>query len=360
MTTFLSESSQIESFLIETFPNVIIQIVCDYVFPFTSKLLSTSCSYLSVIDTTETKICVMDKEINDSIDILTLDKDSQIIHTQNIVINHCVDCCLILPGIRPIIVIAINRGRVLQIDPNEMLNITQQLSKYAYDSKMKVQCLASLQFNDSSIIASGINDKINLWKLCNDKSVINLFEFKIDCGPGFASGVTDDRSIPVQCITELPGRNGTPDRFVTGSLNGWIKVWELDLDNKTSQCMHFSNIGSKINCLIYMDLGKTKTQFLISGSHDGIIRIYDTGTFSCQSMMRGHTDSVNRICILNNHQICSGSDDGTIKIWNIETKECLNTIGNTIKKNKYKYVGCLPGGRIISLSKNRFVEVWSR
>lgn len=357
----------------DLFPDPITDIVCDYLFPFTARTLVENCHHVSVIDDGGQRLCTVDE--NDSLKILKLDSDAQIVKTSLLIeFNDYVD--QIVPVYhdeekKSMIMTVMNRGqRIIPIDADQIKTIPGSqygFHKLRYDYESSVQCATSLHQPDQVIIATGIKDEIISWKLREDQSMENIYGFKINCGPGFTRGIVDDRWVPVQCLTALtpalalalPSGEQPKERLATGSLNGWIKVWDLDLEQKTSHCVHSMNIGSKINCLIH--LTHDGDSFLISGSHDGMIRVFDSNTLECKFMLSGHTDSVNSISVLKNQRICSGSDDGSIKIWDIGTRECLNTMQHADNNIlcKIRYVGCL-SGQIISLSEKNLVEYWSR
>jgi len=67
---------------------------------------------------------------------------------------------------------------------------------------------------------------------------------------------------------------------------------------------------------------------LVSGSSDGKIKVWNLESGRLLHSLEGHTGSV---CALeftpNGRQIVSGSKDGTIKIWNLETGRLLRTLG---------------------------------
>ena len=65
-------------------------------------------------------------------------------------------------------------------------------------------------------------------------------------------------------------------------------------------------------------------QYIISGSWDNTIKIWNLSTFELITTLEGHTSYVNSVTIssifnatnkFGKQYIISGSDDGTIKIW---------------------------------------------
>jgi ankyrin repeat protein len=52
----------------------------------------------------------------------------------------------------------------------------------------------------------------------------------------------------------------------------------------------------------------------------------------------GHTDSINSICRLPNKQIATGSNDNTVRIWSLETKQCLLVIPHDLPVIKVCYL----------------------
>ena len=84
-----------------------------------------------------------------------------------------------------------------------------------------------------------------------------------------------------------------------------------------------------VSCLI------VHNNILYSGSEDRTIRAWNLDTNECITALRGHTNNV-RCLIVHNNILYSGSWDNTIRAWNLDTNECISALrGHT------NYVICL-------------------
>ncbi len=98
---------------------------------------------------------------------------------------------------------------------------------------------------------------------------------------------------------------------------------------------------------------------MASGSNDRTIRIWDTNTGHCLSVLRGHTGNVSALSLTREGWLVSGSEDTTVKVWNTmkSTYECMATMrGHTGDVN---CVVALPDGRIASGSNDKTIKIWS-
>lgn len=66
--------------------------------------------------------------------------------------------------------------------------------------------------------------------------------------------------------------------------------------------------------------------YIVSGSEDCTIRVWNLAKKTKESLLKGHSASVNRLCVLKNGKIISGSSDITVRIWDIDTIDENNTI----------------------------------
>ncbi|KAK5989879.1 Vegetative incompatibility protein HET-E-1 [Cladobotryum mycophilum] len=68
-------------------------------------------------------------------------------------------------------------------------------------------------------------------------------------------------------------------------------------------------------------------QWVVSGSFDHKIRIWDTTTGACNQILSGHNNKVHSVVISSNkQQIISASWDETIRIWDMTTGTCIHTL----------------------------------
>ena len=69
------------------------------------------------------------------------------------------------------------------------------------------------------------------------------------------------------------------------------------------------------------------TKFIVSGSNDKIIKIWNYEVGQCIKTLKGHDGGVCLMTYITNSQlIASSSRDKTIKVWNYESNQCLKTL----------------------------------
>ena len=142
------------------------------------------------------------------------------------------------------------------------------------------------------------------------------------------------------------------DRFViSGSKDTTIRIW----DTESGRCLkvlrgHFDYVW---RITISPD-GK----FIVSGSYDETVKVWDMTTGNCLKTLQGHSNHVLGVAIsLDGEFIVSGSVDKTVRVWNTTTGNCLKILkghGDSVFG-----VAISPNGRfIISGSKDTTIRIW--
>jgi len=161
----------------------------------------------------------------------------------------------------------------------------------------------------------------------------------------------------ITCLAILPD-----GRFASGSTDSTLKIWNptkqmLKKDQtffKVIDKITYDSIlighSKRVNCVdVFPDniATSTSTIRIISGSDDSTLKIWNINKEQHQIQYKinsditlvGHTDSVTCVKILPDGKIISGSSDYTLKIWNlqaIDTKYCENTF-----EHHYENIQCI-------------------
>jgi len=139
-------------------------------------------------------------------------------------------------------------------------------------------------------------------------------------------------------ITELTDQ---PPPSITSADGKAIKLSEMEP-------FRLSGHTDWVNCMIVSG-GR-----LYSGSEDNTIRVWDMSTLECVRTLSGHTHYV-ECMIVSGDRLYSGSWDSTIRVWDMNTLECVRTLsGHTYSVNCM----IISGGRLYSGSADRTIRVW--
>ena len=105
----------------------------------------------------------------------------------------------------------------------------------------------------------------------------------------------------------------------------------------------------------FRTLLRNKYQF-ISGSEDGTLQVWDTDTSHCLYILEGHEGPVSCVTVLPGGRVVSGSYDCTLRVWNTAIGQCLCTLKG--HKMPVSCVTVLPDGRVVSGSDDCTLRVW--
>ncbi len=95
---------------------------------------------------------------------------------------------------------------------------------------------------------------------------------------------------------------------------------------------------------------------LASGSTDQSIKLWDVQTGQCVQTLQGHSKWVRALTLLGNGRLASGSYDASIKLWDVQTGQCVQTLQGH-SSNVYALT-LLGDGRLASGSYDNSIKLW--
>ncbi len=141
--------------------------------------------------------------------------------------------------------------------------------------------------------------------------------------------------------------------IISGSQDKTLKLWEI----ATGKCLRtFTGHTRGIQSVAVTPDGR----FVLSGGDDNTVRLWDIGSATCLRVYEGHKMSVTSVTMTPHGQfVVSSSRDRMIKIWNPATTECLQTF----KGHKKGVLGlAISPDRQFGLSggEERTLRLWER
>ena len=149
-------------------------------------------------------------------------------------------------------------------------------------------------------------------------------------------------------------------KLCSGSADRSLRIWDWGLGVSE---FFFSGHEKWIKCLCQLD----KDDVIVSGSDDMKIKIWknigyrnriDCNNWNVIKEYSGHTHSVRTLCQINEDTFASGSFDGTIKIWNLNENEPIQSLEG--HKSYVISVINIKNGDLVSCSNDHTIKIWRK
>lgn len=140
--------------------------------------------------------------------------------------------------------------------------------------------------------------------------------------------------------------------LVSGSADKTLRLWDLW---SAQHLRTFKGHRQGVTVGVVTPDGR----FVISGSTDMTLRLWDLATAKCLRIYKGHTSGITTAAISRYGRfIVSGSADKTLRVWNPATTECLQTFKG--HKKPITSIVITPDRRqIISGSEDKTLRLWN-
>jgi len=161
-------------------------------------------------------------------------------------------------------------------------------------------------------------------------------------------------------VTSVATTAESPDTVISASRDKTMLSWALTRDQENFGYPKRSLVGH--GHVVQDVVISSDGQFALSGSWDGMLRLWDINSGNTTRRFMGHTKDVLSVAFsADNRQIVSGSRDKTIKLWNTlgECKYTIEENGHTEWVSCVRFSPNTLNPIIVSCGWDKLVKVWN-
>jgi WD40 repeat protein len=260
--------------------------------------------------------------------------------------------------------------------------------------------VASVAFSPDGkrLATSDTSGEIQIWELPSGRQLVNCkghehWVWAVAFSPdgNLLASASDDYRVKLwdvetgACLKTFIGHTysvnaiafSSAGRYIaTSSQDGTIRIWDLQAPAKSSEADASSRLGvvdtcvqlvghqgrvwSVAFCPVQTAEPSGNGLILASCSEDRTIKLWDMETGSCLQTLTGHQDWVKSVAFSpDGKMLASGSFDHTLKLWDRQTGNCLSTLrGHT---SSITMVAFSPNGeQLISSSYDQTLKLWNQ
>ncbi|MEM7448656.1 MAG: WD40 repeat domain-containing protein [Myxococcota bacterium] len=179
--------------------------------------------------------------------------------------------------------------------------------------------------------------------------------------------ICNEPDFPVTCLAVLEEDVSGEPRVVSGSMSGAIRVWAPNPNPNTGRLLLSVGDGGPavtVTSLAAFQDPLSGAPSFVSGSADGTIWVWNLQSATCRKTRTVHLAQVTSLAVFQDPRtrtlhIVSGSTDGTIQVLDLQSGRRIHTLaGHRERVHAVAVCHCKDGPLIVSGSENGTIKYW--